>query len=244
MRLLRKTCGLAILAVLVASIAPAQTRMAPRSFDRIELEGGRVIQNARVISQTPLDVMFMHSGGVDNIKFEDLPDPIRKALGYDPEKALKAVQDRLKDARERRAIEERNRANLQRKLALLNQKAAPEKETPADPNIRTLVGRVISVTNTGLIVECADPARRIVRSSSSSVGGGGRTYAPPVSKYRYKREYGSFHITSHPDIRQIADGDRIEIEAHRTGTFSYTAVDGSRRTVPEYRYRQKANPVE
>ncbi|MDD5698464.1 MAG: hypothetical protein PHH77_07585 [Victivallaceae bacterium] len=86
------------------------------------MPSGRVLKNAYVMERKPNGVVVGHETGVKFVKYEQMPEKLRKELGYDPEKCAKY------EAEERRA-----EAARQKKQA---QKAAEEAEERQELNVR------------------------------------------------------------------------------------------------------------
>lgn len=81
------------------------------------LPSGRVLKDAYVMERKPNGVSVAHSTGVMFIKYDQMPEKLRKELGYDPEKFAKyeANSRKNKEARQKRAAAEQAKQEQFRK---------------------------------------------------------------------------------------------------------------------------------
>jgi|GEM_PF-3883454 len=92
---------------------------------RVETTDGKIYEGVSGVKVTPSGISFVYSGGATSVKFERLPDDVKKACGYDREKS---------EAYERKKAEEETalaiaQANADAKAILAAQrKRSAEKE--------------------------------------------------------------------------------------------------------------------
>lgn len=85
------------------------------------MASGRVLKNAYVMETKPDGVVVAHSTGVMFVKYEKMPEKLRKDLGYDAEKCAKYEARKRKNKkakRKRAAAEQAKQAQFKKELTV------------------------------------------------------------------------------------------------------------------------------
>lgn len=117
--------------------------------------------------------------------------------------------------------------------------SAKQKQTTAEKaaNARRIRGRVLQVTEQGLLVIAKEDEP--VFGVGNSTGNGGGVFIPSgrTDKHGAGRPaeiYGSFFVSGHPKQATLVDDADIDVDAYQDGVVSYTTAIGARRTVKLY----------
>jgi hypothetical protein len=177
----------------------------------IKTTDGQTLKDATITGHDAIGVTVSHSDGISRITYDQLPSELRKKFNYDPKQAQ--AQAEL----ERKAVIERDQAmRAQARQALEKQKAeeatntasATEKKEAANlaakEHVR-LMGKVESVTETGLLIKCP-------QITDASVY---------ISQHRPRFVFGRFYVMGHPKQDQIVDDEWIDVEAVEDGIYKY-----------------------
>jgi len=130
-----------ILIVCFASIAMA---------DDITLSDGKVLHNAKIISQDAASVTIKHSTGIARVMMPELPKELRDKLNYDPDQAQNLLD------KEQRATAAMN-AQMAAELAKVNVTEAEKKAYQSafeawQKSLVTIKGRISQITEDGILL--------------------------------------------------------------------------------------------
>lgn len=175
---------------------------------KITLEDGTTLENTKLLSQTPSDVVLHYSGGVKNIKISKLSPQIQKLLGYSQEEAATYEKEALA------SIEKQRIEKAALETAKKEAKALKERIKNHSYMIR---GKVSNVTPDGVLVEQLIPSTDHYLGIHLSRNEERNLKLRKYSKRRPQREFGWTLVSSHPLRDTLATGDVIDIDAYRDG---------------------------
>lgn len=184
---------------------------------------GMVVTNALVTSVHPDRVVFRTERGGGTARLADLPQELQTRFGYDPglAKSLEAARKAESEAYKVKAAAQA--AIIQKQVAEQNARFKQDQEKVA------IYGRVIQKHQDGLRISPLPITRRVPAGVSGSIvedvdtGAEGRTLIRSES-----------FLVSHPNFRNIADGDLVDIAVWPDGTHEYNTVGGSSRSLRRY----------
>lgn len=87
----------------------------------------------------------------------------------------------------------------------------------------TITGKVLSVTDEGLLIQC-----RTSRTSKEVVPSTGMKYAGGV-----------VHLTGHPDTKKLVDGSAVSCVGTLSGPYGYNSAGGAKKTVEQFAFASK-----
>jgi hypothetical protein len=186
---------------------------------------GREFYNVTVGEVEADRVNITYDGGLGTVMLADMPRDLQKRFNYDPAAAQKLEAQRAAD---------------QQEFAALDAARAKEQATQAAatrlanrPKVYRMGEVIQRIPGGGLLIDCEMPEP--VADSSASVGGGGGVYVPQTGcPAGMKMAYGTFRLTGYPNENTVVDGEAVRTVAFEDGTFSYTSVAGSYKTVTSY----------
>lgn len=73
--------------LIICLLQPVLGQDPPKEFAKLETTNGRVYEHVTVRKIEPDGISIMHADGSAKIVFEQLPEDVRRSLGYDPEKS-------------------------------------------------------------------------------------------------------------------------------------------------------------
>ena len=247
------------------SLALALAADTPETQD-IELLDGTVLEAARVITSSPVDLMIRHSAGLENIPLARFPGEIQERYGYDSEAAAQYRAERAEREAANAARTEARLAELRERERLRREREALRRHIAA--NTMRVEGTVIQVLDDGLLIDASVPIRGPRASGMASIGLGGNLPGRPAASTPSATTSPSqpprgittgrietSRLNPEPvqptgqlpaargivyltgiDTTDLTDGIRVRTYAYRDGTHQYTTVLGARSTVPRFRF--------
>jgi len=199
--------------------------------------------HCKVFKIEPDGVRITHDGGGAKVPLQFLPEAWKAVIPVD-EAAIKEFQEKQKlDAakyaewakEERRKMEEKEAAaKLPATKGRTPKRATIAKKDWVDPTLKekgaeVLMVEVTTVLTEGILVSVLEEKYSGSSSGLASVGGGGG-----VSGGVYYGHSGKTVMLKGALPKGLIDGDRFSVQALKTGTYAYTAVNGASRTVAAY----------
>jgi|GEM_PF-3600783 len=199
-----------ILTALFSSLA-LQVSFGGQFPDTIELEDGTVYEEVRLVSQTPSEIVIIHSGGGANLEITQLSLELQRDLGYSSEKA-EAYEVKKAEA----VTERRDKAEA----AEQSRRDAKALEKYIKANTFMLRGTIWRITPEGILLDPVEPVNMSYFGIALSKAEEENT---PFRYKRYRgsrpqREFGSLFLTGHPRQANLSDGESIDVNAYRKST--------------------------
>ncbi|MGJ8640162.1 MAG: hypothetical protein ACSHYA_12300 [Opitutaceae bacterium] len=181
--------------------------------ETLELDDGTTYSEVRLMSQTPSEVVFMHSGGAKNLEKSKLPASLQKAFNFSAEAAEQYDSEQAALLQERR----------QKAQALADaREEAKALKAYIKKNTFMLRGRIQQITPEGILIEFQEPSKRytyfdipISVSEEDS-----RIRYKSYRKARPRREFGWLFLTGHPRQEEFSSGQQIDVNAYLKGTHT------------------------
>jgi hypothetical protein len=188
------------------SISHGSTTKLPKAF---ELDDGTVYEEVRLISQTPSEVVFMHTGGAINLEKSKLPAALQEALNFSAENAVEYIAQKAKSDEQRRE-----------KAAELEQirESAQALKKHIKEHTYMIRGRVGQITPVGILIKFQEPSQQSYYGTPLSLAEQNdplryRRY----SKARPRREFGWLFLTGHPRQEEFVNEQVLDVNAYSDG---------------------------
>jgi hypothetical protein len=195
--------------------------------------GNKTYANLHVTSVTDLGIKATWDGGLGMILFSEMTPDLQKKLGYEPDKFKAAANAQAEHDAQSDAVAAAqakvDQANLQKgDTDAAKQRAAaveaPKKSTP------NLVAKVTQVLPNGVLADKMEAHFSApVADSMASVGGGGRVAGGGF----YYEESGTTIFIEMPSSG-LAEGQQLNLNVERNGTYTFTDTKGASRTVEKW----------
>jgi hypothetical protein len=173
--------------------------------DDITLEDGKVLHNAKIMSQDAASVTIKHSTGIARVMIPELPKELRDKLNYDPAEAKKLLE-----------MEQANAQGARPNVAMANAEVTVPERSKSDARLSgtqtstisheqwekeatQVTGTLFQVTDDGILIHLA-------------VGG-------------------QLVFVKHADSGQFIDGDSVTILAVPCAPYRYTNTQGATKTI-------------
>jgi len=195
--------------------------------------GDKTYTNLHVTSVADLGIKATWDGGLGTILFSNMTPDLQKKFGYDPNKFKAAANAQAEHDAQSDAVATAqakvDQANLQKSDADSAKQRAAAVEAPkkSAPN---LVAKVTQVLPNGIL---ADKMKTVyndpVTSSMGAVGGGGVAVGGGISY----TESGTTIFIEMPSSG-LAEGQQLNLNVERNGTYTFTDTKGASRTVEKW----------
>jgi hypothetical protein len=197
---------------------------AQEKLEQITTLEGKTYINCTITKVEPDGLRIMHDNGVGKLFFDNLPSELQIKYNYDP---LKAQQFKAEVKQQQAKIVLQNQAS-QEAVAKKQQLAAQREEI--EKKIKRVIGKVIQVTNEGLLISCRDDV-----SYDSNRRNGGNLSAAEQAQLNNEmslppRAKDIIFLTKYPQ-REIIDGAWIETAGYPNGRHTYVNTMGAQTTI-------------
>ena len=184
---------------------------------------GTVISNAEIIKVEPSKIIYRTGPSVfDSVKFVDLPDEVQKRFGYNPEKSAAGEQS---EERQRAASMERQRKIIaQSKI----EQQARERRAKVEKAKVLVWARVIQRLDDELLVDASRSGYKELTEFKNFAGKNADEF------WKLARATGTILLTDYPRVKNVVDGDDFLTVAYAAGTYEYTTVNNSKKTIRKY----------
>lgn len=211
---MKRFAGFLILLIALSGVGGASEVNLP---EKISMEDGTVYEEVRLVSQTPAEIVIIHSAGAQNLKIADLSSDLKELLGYSEALATAYELEQLEEAQSK--IDRQREAEKKRKEAIAL-------ELRIKNETYMIRGKVERITPEGILIETWEPSRvsfqgvRVAAEEGEKLQMRFRKYATA----RPKRAFGSIFIAGHPQVDTLADGSFIDVNAYRNGTQAVDTI--------------------
>ena len=222
-----RLCATLLTAIVLCEAALAQEIVLPRTIMIEGVSYTDVVYTGHDASR----VKFRHASGVGSIPIRDLPENLRKQLGYDP-KAAFAAEEAAAVAR---------RASAEENIRLMALAAARRKQQAFDEKVeqtgRLIVATIVRVLPDGALIE----ARAQTLGTVEQTVDAGQMLHPGETKTVRVPGLVDIVLSDNPDgfvflhtaSANLVDGGSWRSTAYAVGTTKYRDEDGTSHTVPK-----------
>jgi hypothetical protein len=216
-------------------IAAIAVTLLPAFAEDWTTNDGKTYQNVKVMKVEVDCVTILDSDGGARIELAKLPPDVQKKLGYDPEKAKAAAEQRAADDKANAAAlqAEMDQAEAQKQAKLqadAKTDRAAEAQSQMVKNPVTLVVKVNQVLPNGVLADKMEAHYNApVADSMASVGGGGGVAGGGV----YYEESGTTIFIEMP-ASGLAEGQQLTVKVARNSTYTFTDTNGASRTIEKW----------
>ena len=188
--------------------------------ETLTLDDGTVYEGVRLLSQTPAEIVFMHSGGAKNLEKAALPAKYQRALDYSEADAIAHQKSIAQNAEENRnQAEEQATARREAKAV----------EQYINAHTFMIRGKIQQIIPEGILIELQEPTGESYFGTPLSKAEKGT----PLRFQRYRRsrplrEFGWLFLTAHPEQARFSDGQLIDVDAYREGIQTVGTVTAKR----------------
>jgi len=197
---------------------------------------GDVFKNLKLSRVTPEGLLLGNKAGLVKAKWNDLPPWCLEKYGDAGRAArLKENQDALASARFRLKITEAQLADLEEKNRVEARLRAERDARAANATVGTpwlIKGRIIQRARDGLLIQSVGGHSGTLRTLNVSIINPKETRT--IREGGMSIYEGLCLLKNHPDEAGFVDGDQVNIQASDSGTYEYTSVAGSRRTIKQF----------
>jgi hypothetical protein len=188
---------------------------------------GKTYKDVHVVKIEPDSVTILDDDGGAKIMMTNLPPALQKQCGYDPAKAAAF------ESNEKAAVDKAEQAALKKKIeTLLSELACP------------VHGKIVQVLNGGFLAELEVESTRTVAVSHQNVNTQAYGLAAPIvttttenKNITVGESIGTVFVSCDPT--GLIDDQEWEGVVWKSGTYSYTTVEGAPRTVAKYTTSEK-----